>query len=267
MSDFDYKNGVGNKHKTGVGVGIAIAILFSAMIGIFIYIVIQNTDRNKKLDEIEKDMESTNAGMRAHMKPPMKQQMRPPVRLHSDSHVPCAHIPAPIPTEQLMASEYFPNTVHPQLSSLNSGKDKGLSANPIVGEGKSANSMSHFKSGLYTQDPAKMTPSTGIDNLGIEAYMPCHSDTTKSGLDPQTGLPVFSTSKLLRSNQLSSRGMHGFLRQVQDPYTGYKKLGRRMFNSSQQYQTDIERRREQFNEARLNGQDPVIFNTSGWAYF
>ena len=262
---------------TKCGVYVAMT-LFSVLIFAGVATIIsQNNHRENQLHKIMKDIEKIEKvekveknnsspvnpappAARFYKSPPQKQS-----RLHSSQN--SSALSAPMPTEQLMASEYFPNTVNPQMTSLNSGQGVGLATNPIVAEGKSSTSSSLFTGGLYTQDPSMMTPSTGMDSLGIEAYMPSEKGATKDGLDPNTGLPVFSTQKLLRSNQLSSRGMHGFLRQVQDPYTGYKKLGRRMFTCSQQYEADVNRRREQFNKARMSGQDPVLFNTSGWAYF
>jgi hypothetical protein len=175
---------------------------------------------------------------------------------------------APMPTEQLMASSFFPSTVDAGLEKLTTSNKQGSASGEAMSSyPKADTSVSLFTSGLYAQDPASMTPNSGMESLGLDAYMPDDSSATADGKDPQTGLPVFTTGRLKRSNELSSRGMHGFLRMVQDPLTGYKKLGKRMFQCSQQYEADIDKRRKQFNAARVNGEDPVLFNESDFAYF
>ena len=70
------------------------------------------------------------------------------------------------------------------------------------------------------------------------------------------------------SNMLGSYGKEGFLRQIQDPLTGYRKSVGKWYCSSNQLTNDLNVRRRQFNAERASGnEDPVLFNSSDWAYF
>lgn len=112
-----------------------------------------------------------------------------------------------------------------------------------------------------------MTPNTYADGLGLDAYMPNVSNATPDGLDPQTGLPVFSTASLRRSNDLSSRGLQGFLRPTIDDSMGLKRLGKRGC-PSRYNDSDLQKRRDQFNAARVDNpnEEPVLWNISDFMY-
>ena len=100
--------------------------------------------------------------------------------------------------------------------------------------------------------------------------MPMMSDgvgKANGPVDASTGLPLFTAGKLMRSQLLGGHGAGSFLRQMQDPLSGYKRLGKNMCGA-QNARRDLAVRRAQFNEARLadpNG-DPVLFQTSEFAY-
>jgi hypothetical protein len=165
-----------------------------------------------------------------------------------------------MPAQQLFVSQNFPSTVDSVLEPMSvspSGTDQSVSI-----------STSPFVGTSYFQDPAQMTPNTYADGLGLDAYMPNVSNATPEGLDPQTGLPVFSTASLKRSNELSSRGLQGFLRPTIDDSQGYKHtIGRRACPS--RYSDEmLQQRRNQFNAARVDSKDePVLWNMSDFMYF
>ncbi len=167
---------------------------------------------------------------------------------------------AQMPAQQLFVSQNFPSTVDSVLEPMSvspSGTDQSVSI-----------STSPFVGTSYFQDPAQMTPNTYADGLGLDAYMPNVSNATPEGLDPQTGLPVFSTASLKRSNELSSRGLQGFLRPTIDDSQGYKHtIGRRACPS--RYSDEmLQQRRNQFNAARVDSKDePVLWNMSDFMYF
>jgi len=159
---------------------------------------------------------------------------------------------AEMPAQQLFVSDKFPDVKVGQLQGYNAspegvGQVVDTTASPFLGSS-------------YFQDPAEMTPNTYADGLGLDAYMPNVSNATPDGLDPQTGLPVFSTSSLRRSNLLSGRGVEGFLRPVVDDTQGYKRVvGKNMcpciYNNGH-----LNERRNQYNAARLtSGIEPVLF--------
>jgi hypothetical protein len=115
-----------------------------------------------------------------------------------------------------------------------------------------------------------MTTSSTTDITGLDTFMPNMTggmDSDKGPIDPSTGLPLFTAGKLVRSQMLGGHGAGSFLRKVQDPLSGYKRLGLNMCGS-QNARKDLEVRRAQFNAARLadpNG-DPLLWNTSEFMY-
>ena len=171
---------------------------------------------------------------------------------------------ADMPAQQLSVSHSFPSTIDTNLVDLASDSAvNGYSEAAAVGT-----SLSPFLASAYNQDPATMTPNTYADGLGLDAYMPDVSNATPEGLDPQTGLPVFSTASLKRSNALSSYGANGFLRPVMDDTNGYKKTIGKRIQTCRYNDCDLDKRRNQFNAARLNsgGEDVVLFNQTDFMY-
>ena len=171
---------------------------------------------------------------------------------------------ADMPAQQLNVSSSFPSTIDSKLVDLASiSAVNGYSEAAAVGT-----SLSPFLASAYNQDPATMTPNTYADGLGLDAYMPDVSNATPEGLDPQTGLPVFSTASLKRSNELSSFGANGFLRPIMDDSLGYKKTIGKRIQTCRYNDCDLDKRRNQFNAARLNsgGEDVVLFNQTDFMY-
>lgn len=178
-----------------------------------------------------------------------------------------ANMPAPFPSTQLNTPNYFPNTVDSELGMMPTSSGGSMPGN-TMGTHQSQTSESPFVDGAFVQAASMMTPNSLADMTGRNAYLPNDAGLTEDGRDPQTGLPVFTPNKLRRSNMLGSYGREGFLRQIQDPLTGYRKAVGKSFIASTQLQTDLTKRRAQFNADRAAGNDdPVLFNSSDWAYF
>ena len=183
-------------------------------------------------------------------------------------HAPAAQAsaPAPLPSAQLMAPTVIP--VPP------GSMDMVQSSSANVGEydDQGSASVNQYTDKNYTMDPGMMTTSSTTDIQGIETFMPMMSGGVggKDGpVDPSTGLPLFTTGKLVRSQMLGGHGAGSFLRQQQDPLAGYAKSVGRSMCGSQAARENIAARRTQFNAARLadpNG-DPVLFNTSEFMYY
>ena len=171
---------------------------------------------------------------------------------------------ADMPAQQMFVSHSFPSTIDSKLQDLSNFSV----TNAFAEGGAVGTSMSDFLGSAYNQDPATMTPNTYADGLGLDAYMPDVSNATPEGLDPQTGLPVFSTASLKRSNALSSRGLDGFLRPTLDDTQGYKKTIGKRIQPCRYNDCDLDKRRNQFNAARLNsgGEDVVLFNQTDFMY-
>ena len=171
---------------------------------------------------------------------------------------------AEMPAQQLFVSHSFPSTVESKLQDMSNFSV----VNAYAQDSATGTTLSNFVASAYFQDPATMTPNTYADGLGLDAYMPDVSNATPEGLDPQTGLPVFSTASLKRSNALSSRGTNGFLRPVMDDTNGYKKTIGKRIQTCRYNDCDLDKRRNQFNAARLNsgGEDVVLFNQTDFMY-
>lgn len=168
---------------------------------------------------------------------------------------------ADMPAQQLGVSHNFPSTLN---------KLQDMSSPMAIGGDKAAvgTSLSNFVGSSYFQDPATMTPNTFADGLGLDAYLPDVSNATPDGLDPQTGLPVFSTASLKRSNDLSSYGVNGFLRPVLDDTQGYKHTVGKRIQPLRYNNCDLDNRRNQFNAARINSgdNDVVLFNVTEFMF-
>lgn len=171
---------------------------------------------------------------------------------------------AEMPAQQLFVSHSFPSTIESKLQDMSNFSV----VNAYAQDSATGTTLSNFVASAYFQDPATMTPNTYADGLGLDAYMPDVSNATPEGLDPQTGLPVFSTASLKRSNALSSRGTNGFLRPVLDDTNGYKKTIGKRIQTCRYNDCDLDKRRNQFNAARLNsgGEDVVLFNQTDFMY-
>jgi hypothetical protein len=185
-------------------------------------------------------------------------------------HAPMSTPPAPLPAAQLMTQTMMQDQVAhglemmPSSIAIGEGEMNGFSseAGGVV--------ASAYSDGNYEMDPGMMTTSSTTDITGLDTFMPNMGGgvgTDKGPIDPSTGLPLFTSGKLVRSQMLGGHGAGSFLRKVQDPLSGYKRLGLNMCGS-QNARKDMEVRRKQFNAARLadpNG-DPLLFNTSEWMY-
>jgi len=202
----------------------------------------------------------------SRMPPPARgMRMMRPSRLLTAQQA--ANMPAPFPSTQLNTPNYFPNTVDSELGMMPTSSGGSMPGN-TMGTHQSQTSESPFVDGAFVQAASMMTPNSLADMTGRNAYLPNDAGLTEDGRDPQTGLPVFTPNKLRRSNMLGSYGREGFLRQIQDPLTGYRKAVGKSFIASTQLETDLTKRRAQFNADRAAGNDdPVLFNSSDWAYF
>lgn len=179
---------------------------------------------------------------------------------------------APLPASQLMTQDVMD-------ANSGTGMDYMTSSSVAIGESEMArastesggSSANTYVDSSYTMDSGMMTPASTTDIQGLKTFMPMMSDGVGSAggpVDPSTGLPLFTTGKLVRSQLLGGHGAGSFLRQQQDPLSGYKRLGKNMCGA-QNARRDLTVRRAQFNEARLsdpNG-DPVLFQTSEFAYY
>ena len=177
---------------------------------------------------------------------------------------------APLPASQLMTQ--------PSLPVADSAMSYTVSASGSIGDSEmdrpttetGGTSMDEFVGTSYAMDPGMMTPASTSDIQGMETFMPLMNDGVGKAhgpVDPSTGLPLFTTGKLVRSQMLGGHGAGSFLRKEQDPLSGYKRLGKNMCGA-QNARRDLAVRRAQFNKARLadpNG-DPVLFQTSEFAY-
>ena len=207
------------------------------------------------------------AAQREHMQKPQRMQLKVAAGPRLLTAEEAATLPAPFPSTQLNTPNTFENTVETDLAHMPTAMG-GIAPGNAMGTHQSQTSESPFSDVAYQQDPASMTPQSAADMTGLNAYLPNEAGATEDGRDPQTGLPIFTPNKLRRSNMLGSYGKEGFLRQVQDPLTGYRKSVGKWYCSSNQLTNDLNVRRRQFNAERASGNDdPVLFNSSDWAYF
>ena len=197
----------------------------------------------------------------------------------SQYQMPVYDAPAPMPQTQLMQAPgmaikdvYLPGAP----SSLSIIGDAQMDIMTTETQGTSVDG---FSDNSYLMDPGMMTPGSPTDIKGLQSFMPYmgggigENDNQQNGeiggpVDPNTGLPLFTTGKLIRSQLLGGHGAGSFLRQVQDPLTGYKKTVGKNLCGVQQTRRDLEVRRKQLNAARLEhpDADPILFNSSEFAY-
>ena len=189
-------------------------------------------------------------------------------------HEPMYDQPAAMPVEQLTSPTYMPPILGEKRGEPTSSLDMGDSPSDKMGTEAQGTTSNNYMDSNYLQDPGMMTPSTATDIKGLQTFMPYMGGgvggNDKDGpVDPNTGLPLFTTNKLVRSQLLGGIGSGSFLRQQQDPLSGYRKNVGRLMCGAQQGRRDIEMRRKQFNASRLEcggENDPVLFNVGEFAY-
>ena len=187
--------------------------------------------------------------------------------------------PAPMPQAQLMETQNMPVQDVYLAGVPSSSSIIGDAQMDIMTTEAQGTSIDGFSDNNYLMDPGMMTPSSATDIKGLETFMPYMgggvgaNDDQNNGcvggpVDPNTGLPLFTTGKLIRSQLLGGHGAGSFLRQVQDPLSGYRKSVGKNLCGVQQARRDLEVRRKQLNAARLEhpDADPILFNTSDFAY-
>ena len=176
-----------------------------------------------------------------------------------------------LPAMQLSTPDKLENTVDADGLGFITASTGGTLPGAMMGTGASSTSATAFDDSAYEQDSTRMTPDASSDGAGIDAFMPKTDTADASGRDPQTNLPVFTTSKLKRSNVLGGHGAQSFLRPVQDPLAGYKRLGKVMRTTSDPRDliAGLDKRRAQYNKARVESgtEDPVLFMGSDWQMF
>jgi hypothetical protein len=194
-------------------------------------------------------------------------------------HEPIYDNPAAMPRSQLMSPPNMPETIEDLPGVPSSNVVIGDAEMDIMSTEQQGTSANPYSDGNYLMDPGMMTPSSATDIKGLQTFMPYMGggiggkeeygkEVGGGPVDPSTGLPLFTTGKLIRSQLLGGHGAGSFLRQVQDPLSGYRKSVGKMMCGVQQGRRDIEVRRKQFNAARLEhpDADPVLFNVGDFAY-
>ena len=176
-----------------------------------------------------------------------------------------------LPAMQLSTPDVVENTVDADGLGFITASTGGTLPGAMMGTGASSTSATAFDDSAYEQDSTRMTPDAPSDGAGIDGFMPKTDAADASGRDPQTNLPVFTTSKLKRSNVLGGHGPQSFLRPVQDPLAGYKRLGKvmRITSDPRDLISGLDKRRAQYNKARVESgtEDPVLFMGSDWQMF
>ena len=123
-------------------------------------------------------------------------------------HEPIYDQPAPMPVEQLTAPTYMPPIAGEKIgeptSAQNIGDDQ-MATSSTETQGTTSN---HYMDSNYLQDPGMMTPSTATDIKGLQTFMPYMGggvgSTEKDGpVDPNTGLPLFTTNKSVSYTHLT----------------------------------------------------------------
>jgi hypothetical protein len=192
---------------------------------------------------------------------------------------PVYDVPAPMPQAQLMQAPGMATEEMYLPGAPSSSNIIGDAQMDIMTTENQGTSIDGFSDSSYLMDPGMMTPGSPTDIQGLQSFMPYMGggiggdDQSQGGeiggpVDPNTGLPLFTTGKLIRSQLLGGHGAGSFLRQVQDPLTGYKKTVGKNLCGVQQTRRDLEVRRQQLNAARLEhpDADPILFNSSEFAY-
>ena len=283
---------------------ITIVVVVAAMIIVLLALVIWQIAKNNDSDDDSSDDPVTAAsksnsdsksryGAKKRMKPHARLHRRGPstggVRMGTGAgapakrygvanpratahHEPMYDQPAPMPEMQLNSPENMPPVPGSKIGVQTSMFDQGDNHMATATTEFQGSTASAYMDTNYLQDAGMMTPSTATDIKGLQTFMPymgggVGSEEKDGPVDPETGLPLFTTGKLVRSQLLGGIGSGSFLRQQQDPLSGYRKNVGRLLCGAQRGRRDIEMRRKQFNAARLEGDgDPVLFNTGEFAY-
>ena len=294
------------KESTTSGATIAVIVIVSVLVlALIIVLVVQATTCKDSASTVyinksggdaalqAKQRAATAHAPQAHVRQPksrLMQQTRGPVRAdvapgqmpYPESYMsqfmaPQYTAPAPMPQAQLNLTPDMPvkDVYLPGVPS--SSQTIGEIEMDIMTTENQGTSMNAFMDDNYMMDPGVMTPATATDVKGLQTFMPFMGggvgDDTESGefggpFDKATGLPLFTTGKLVRSQLLGGYGSGSFLRPVQDPLTGYKKTVGKTLCAGPLQAKDIEIRRKQINAERLlnKNADPILFNGSEYMY-
>ncbi len=269
----------------------AIIIVSVLVIGLIVFLIVNATqcNKDKTVDVVvQKNGGSVAAARRARLmsqqRPgqPTAQSPRPvaraPVRLNAaQGSFTTYDAPAPMPQTQLMQAPALPSEEAFLPGVPSSPQTIGEAQFDIMTTEQGGTAINPFKETNYVQDPGMMTPSSATDIRGLQTFMPnmsggvggeLESGQMGGAVDPNTGLPLFTTGKLIRSQLLGGHGAGSFLRQVQDPLTGYRKAVGKNLCGVQQTRRDLEVRRKQLNAARLASEDadPLLFYMSDFSY-
>lgn len=265
----------GEGNSCGLTVCLIIAIVFVAILLALMLIPVSDASGGtvSGFARLTKSMKKPRARIaRNPARNPVGRPARPARRVRAGLNSPSAGAPrvapAPLPAAQLMAPTVMPSdTSLAMVQTSNAVGESEMNQSSSEAGGVVA---SQYSDNSYTMDPGMMTASSTTDIQGVETFMPMMSGgvESKNGpVDPSTGLPLFTTGKLVRSQMLGGHGAGSFLRQQQDPLSGYKRLGKNMCGA-QNARRDLASRRAQFNAARLADPegDPVLFQTSEFMY-
>lgn len=278
-------SGLGEKTGAGKGCTIAICVILGAvvLVGIILFAVYMSNSGSCGQPVYGPPRPPAPAGVRLHgsraepmhgvrAQVPTMQQPAAYAKSPLAFQQPTYDQPAPMPQAQLMElpamarEEVYLPGVPSSLMTIGDGVNVDIPSTENQGM-----AMSPFADTNFMQDPAMLTPSSATDIQGLKSFMPYMGDgigdeTTDGSMggkvDPNTGLPMFTPGKLIRSQLLGGYGAGSFLRPVQDPLSGYRKNVGKNLCGPQQARKDIEVRRKQINSARLrdeNGDFPVLF--------
>lgn len=271
------------------GATIAIIVIVSVLVLALVVVLIVQAVNNSGDKTIYVKPGTANGGGNMGMKSRMRVPPPPPMRRAPNARMQLAtaptpfmapatyDAPAPMPQAQLMQPPAMPNTQMGLPGVPSSLSTIGDATPDIMTTEQSGTSVNPYQAQNYTQDPGMMTPSSATDIKGLQTFMPymgggvggeAHDGDMGGAVDPNTGLPLFTSGKLIRSQLLGGHGAGSFLRQVQDPLTGYKKSVGKNLCGVQQTRRDLEVRRKQLNAARLANEDldPVLFYMSDFSY-
>lgn len=270
------------------GGGTAIAVLSVAVIILIVVIVIGMVCGCKSASTPAPAATPSVVGaqkqVRTHLVPRKKPRHNNPVRANMSTTTTArargtaaARIAASVPTTtgssvpSLMAASEMPAMVTADAFHATSSTDVGTSEGNHVSTDAGGVSASDFNSQHYAMNPGVMSAASATDVSSMGKFMPNMAGGKPGGkgpVDPATGLPLFTPAKLVRSQMLGGFGKGSFLRQQQDPLSGYSRLGKNMSGSAHA-RKDLDVRRKQYTEARAanSGADPVLFQTSEFADF
>lgn len=246
------------------GATIAIVVIISILVlGLVIALVVQAVNRGI----IPNPMAEEVSDMRREHECRMAKAAQPHQHVQHQQHAPQPQQHAPQPQQKrVRLNENEKNQPSGQLNLASMSDDsflQGLPTSNVVGDfgadynttefqGVSANP---FTDGSYIEDPTQVVPSA----TGLSSFMPNMADGGDDGsgslIDPTSGIPLFTVSKLIQANQMGSASSAGFLRRVQDPESGLRKTVGRNLTGTLNQRSDLDVRRKQFNADRLSNPD------------